>query len=227
MKFWYFVALTTSGSFWLKQSLSTVNSSVQKFNRLLIWKKVLIQIYPQWSTIGNCYHWFINLEVRKTAGGGGRREEAGYDVRLNLTGKDENAISETLYFKIFQGNIPPDSPRSSRLRRSLLASSVNLPFLRHWIRSEGTRNWKGLSVHGFSELRVFSSPGLTGYSSKPPPKNARQLQSGVYRSYEKITLIPMTQKLILPPSRATNVPLDVWSFFSPRQMLSTPRTSAQ
>ena len=39
----------------------------------------------------------------------------------------------------------------------------------------------------------------------------------------------MTQKLILPPSRATNIPLDVWSFFSPRQMLptTTPRASGR
>ena len=130
VKFWYFVALTTSGSLWLKQSLSTVNSSVQKFNRLLIWKKVLIQICLQWSTIGNCYHWFINLEVRKTAGGrrgGGEGRKQEYDVRLNLTGKDENAISETIYFKIFQGSIPPD-PLAARAfgARDCLPSKSNL-----------------------------------------------------------------------------------------------------
>lgn len=81
VKFWCFVALTTSGSFWLKQSLSTVNSSVQKLNRLLIWKKVLIQICPHWSTIGLG---LLMLRWERQQGGGrGRKQE--YDVRLNLT----------------------------------------------------------------------------------------------------------------------------------------------
>ena len=47
---------------------------------------------------------------------------------------------------------------------------------------------QGASLHSFFELRVFSSPGLTEqYSSKQKKKNARQLQLGVYRSYEKKT----------------------------------------
>lgn len=117
VKFWCFVALTTSGSFWLKQSLSTVNSSVQKFNRLLIWKKVLIQICPHWSTIGNCYHWFINVEVRETAGGGGRGRKQEYDVRLNLTAWE----GWKCYFRdnIFQnlpGEYTPGPPLEARAR---------------------------------------------------------------------------------------------------------------
>lgn len=81
VKFGYFVALTTSGSFWLKQLLSTVYSSVQRFNRLLISKKVF-------STMGSYHHWFFDHKVRERrwgwgkGGGGGRNQK--YYVRLTL-----------------------------------------------------------------------------------------------------------------------------------------------
>ena len=89
VKFWYFVALTTSCSLWLKQSLSTVNSSVQKFNRLLIWKKVLIQICLQWSTIGIVIIGLLILRwERQQRGGGGGGKKAGIwcQVKFNWEG---------------------------------------------------------------------------------------------------------------------------------------------
>lgn len=112
VKFWCFVALTTSGSFWLKQSLSTVNSSVQKFNRLLIWKKVLIQICPHWSTIGNCYHWFINVEVRETAGGGGgegKKTGIWCQVKFNCMGRMK-MLFQRQYISKSSGRVYPRTP---------------------------------------------------------------------------------------------------------------------
>ena len=58
--------------------------------------------------------------------------------------KAENAISETLYFKIFCGSMPPDPSSSPRLLRSWLPPPppLNLTLLRHCIFSKACKEVK-------------------------------------------------------------------------------------